>query len=437
VSEINEAEPTDDGTPVAPRRKKKPYTALTAAEQALKDYNSNDKVIRQALRMVEDTERIRRTVHTTFTSSPMAETVRALHESRTQLTQLMDSPVLQAARDLQQQSSILETGRALAAVNAQTADTIKSITEVTPAAKILIAPPPAITTLATIKPILPGSGELDALTRTHRDLTRTLTGMSDSWHKGLLDTPWAKNGQMFTLPQLPRGFDPRDILGGIDWTAMQAASRTTAELHRLLRSWQHTFQTTTDSVLAFLARSGYMAALRARNAVLHGDHEAVAEFIENWLHLKPTPWRIEAVSAALLEEGWEIEPADALTTIRIRTTDQHHVLRPVWETQLNGRKVGMLDQPIGTTSLTLGDLATDRSTEDVVLEASMHHAIEVMMGKLNPDEREVAQVYMFGNVDWLQAAEEAGQPRKFGRRVNRKLQRLGNEYTRRHGDIEL
>jgi hypothetical protein len=44
---------------------------------------------------------------------------------------------------------------------------------------------------------------------------------------------------------------------------------------------------------------------------------------------------------------------------------------------------------------------------------------------------------MLGDVDWLQAAEEAGHPREFGRRVNRKLQRQGNAYIQGHGGLEL
>src|SRR6266545_3560321 len=83
--------------------------------------------------------------------------------------------------------------------------------------------------------------------------------------------------------------------------------------------------------------SAFSAALRARAAILHGDDGLVAWFIETWLGLRVSPERIEAVSAALLEEGWDAsvpdDPAHLLTDLRRRTARQARFLRPIWETQ--------------------------------------------------------------------------------------------------------
>lgn len=110
-------------------------------------------------------------------------------------------------------------------------------------------------------------------------------------------------------------------------------------------------------VLRGLARAAFSAALRARAAILHGDDGLVAWFIETWLGLRVSPERIEAVSAALLEEGWDAsvpdDPAHLLTDLRRRTARQARFLRPIWETQLNHRTIGMLDQPVITGNGTL------------------------------------------------------------------------------------
>jgi hypothetical protein len=41
---------------------------------------------------------------------------------------------------------------------------------------------------------------------------------------------------------------------------------------------------------------------------------------------------------------------------------------------------------------------------------------------------------MVGGATWLDAA---GHSQEFSRKVNRKLTRLGNDYTLRHGGVEL
>ena len=437
MSESDEPTPSENDTPQDGQDVVAYGPAAAANAAAQRFIRSNRSAILQALTLIEAAERMQDTINATFINSPIVEIAQAMHESDARLAKLMaDSPVLETVRALErQQAKILETGQAVATVNVKTVETFRSISEISTAAELLTTRPSAIIPLNSINlPVYDGA--LDAITRTHRDLTRSLDWMNDSWHKGLLNAPWP-NVQLPTMPLSNLVRMPETALATIG-AGVNHWMSVTQNLHRLLRSWKYVSLTETNSFLAFLARSGFMAALRARDAVVHGDTEAVAEFIANWLHLKPTPERIEAVSAALLEEGWETEPSNVLKRIPILADRQRRALRPVWETQLAERKIGMLTQPIGPNGLTLGDLAIEEhSAEDIALKGALHPAIETVMDQLKPDELEVAQVYMLGDVDWLEAAQEAGHPGEFGRRVNRKLKRLGNQYTARHGRLEF
>jgi len=79
-----------------------------------------------------------------------------------------------------------------------------------------------------------------------------------------------------------------------------------AVLVDLFRSWRETAESGLG-LLRGLAGAAYRAALRARAAVVHGDDGPVAWFIETWLRMRVTPERVEAVSAALLEQGWDAD----------------------------------------------------------------------------------------------------------------------------------
>jgi hypothetical protein len=147
-------------------------------------------------------------------------------------------------------------------------------------------------------------------------------------------------------------------VSSVNLTGMSAA----ASLADLLLRWREVAESGVG-VLRGLARAAYKAALHARAAVLRGDNVPVARFIKTWLGLRVSPERIEAVSAALLEEGWDLgipdDPAYLITDLRKRTARQARVLRPIWETQLNHQTIGMLDEPVRTNNgmlLTIADL---------------------------------------------------------------------------------
>ena len=156
----------------------------------------------------------------------------------------------------------------------------------------------------------------------------------------------------------------------VNFSGMSAAIGSLADL---LQRWREVAESGVG-VLRGLARKAFKAASRARAGVLRGDDAPVAWFIEAWLGLRVSPERIEAVSAALLEEGWDAaipdDPTYLVTDLRRRTARQIRALRPIWETQLNYRTVGMLDEPTRTsngTLLTVADLVPGaQSSEDLV-----------------------------------------------------------------------
>ena len=224
----------------------------------------------------------------------------------------------------------------------------------------------------------------------------------------------------------------------VNLTGMSAA----ASLADLLLRWREVAESGVG-VLRGLARAAYQAALHARAAVLRGDDGPVAWFIRTWLDLRVSPKRIEAVSAALLEEGWDAgipdDPAYLIADLRKRTARQGRVLRPIWETQLNHRTVGMLDRPVRTSNgmlLTVADLVPGaQPTEDLVLVGEWEEQrLRRVLGRLKPDELRVTNVYaQRSELTWAEAARIAGaaDPAAVGERIRRKLKRLGAEDERR------
>jgi hypothetical protein len=224
----------------------------------------------------------------------------------------------------------------------------------------------------------------------------------------------------------------------VNFTAMSAV----ASLTDLFRRWREAAEFGLG-FLRRLARAAYKAALNARAAVLNGDEGPVAWFIENWLNLRVTPERIEAVSAALLEEGWDASvpenPAHLLTDLQSRTARQARVLKPIWETRLNHRTVGSLDHLVVTgngTLLAIADLVpAPCAVEDLALASECEeHRLHRVLARLKPDELKITNVYaQRSELTWAEAARIAGasDPAAMGERIRRKLKRLGTEDKRR------
>lgn len=280
------------------------------------------------------------------------------------------------------------------------------------------------------------------------DFLQNISRMANSWDHGLLGTrlrlaesaaALAAPHQAVVLSTAALAASRHNLLGPL--ADFAAASATTRLIH-LFRAWRETAETSLG-LLGGLARGAYLAALRARAAVLNGDDGPVAWFIEEWLVMRATPERIEAVSAALLEEGWDAgipeDPTRLLTDLRSRTVRQARVLKPIWETRLNHRTIGTLDRTVTTsdgTTLTAADLVPDpRTTEELALGAECEEQpLRLVLGRLKPFELQVTNAYARGGeLTWAEAARLAGaaDPAAAGERVRRKLKRLGAEHSRR------
>jgi hypothetical protein len=233
------------------------------------------------------------------------------------------------------------------------------------------------------------------------------------------------------------------LLGGAPIRLLTEGLMETCLLTSLFQGWRE-LADSASGVLQWLARAAYLAATRARTAVVRGEYGPVKDFIRTWLDLPATRRRVEAASAALLEEGWDtgltVDSETLLADLRRRADRQAHVLRPIWETQLNHRPVGMLGQPVstdGTTIGTIADLIPDpRTAEDLALAADWEQGRVLLqiLGRLKPEERRITEIYAGqSNLTWTQAASAAGadNPPAIGERVRRKLKRLGAEHNRR------
>ncbi|MFJ8534439.1 hypothetical protein [Streptomyces sp. NPDC093591] len=189
----------------------------------------------------------------------------------------------------------------------------------------------------------------------------------------------------------------------------------------------------------------YRAAIAAARDWLDGDKTAPARFAGQWLGMSPrnADFSAEAVATALMEDWWTTAKTwsgDAvLKEIKRRTQAARLALRPLWERQTNGETVMLLSHRIGGEDgpLTMADVVPDPagSAEEQALAALPcldDPCISVVFAGLTDDEARVATEYaMDADIDWVQAALRAEAPEHFGRRVKKKLARLGRLHRER------
>jgi hypothetical protein len=204
----------------------------------------------------------------------------------------------------------------------------------------------------------------------------------------------------------------------------------------LLRRWSALADVDTELAGA-LARAALAAAFRAREAVLHGRVDDLDHFITNWLDQQPTSWRRDAVAMVLLDGEWIPDESASvgsrvLKHIKQLTTREARNHKFLAETQLGGRRVIMLDQPVKLESGQLGVLAdklVDPSTRDgAPIDLEWDNRIDRLLRRLRPDEQHVVLALGDGAGDtWTAAAVAVGLPAEYGERVRRKCKRVRNE----------
>ncbi|MFD4975329.1 hypothetical protein [Streptomyces sp. NPDC058424] len=207
------------------------------------------------------------------------------------------------------------------------------------------------------------------------------------------------------------------------------------------------------SATHFLRSGGYanwgpndvMWALQARGAAAGRLRapEHIDWFASRVLCLRTGKRWHEAVSTALmsdwtapLENNGRIT-LDVIQALRAETRTIHKQLVPLWQRgpRSSGSRLLLLDTPLGA-DLTLYDLIRGcLSAEDLALGARPNDPrIVRVMAQLRPEEQRVALTWAHSSVStWAEAAFLAGasDPLAFGRRVRRKLKRLGARHAAR------
>ncbi|WP_328675006.1 hypothetical protein [Streptomyces sp. NBC_00343] len=106
----------------------------------------------------------------------------------------------------------------------------------------------------------------------------------------------------------------------------------------------------------------------------------------------------------------------------------HRQQQPLWERKVNGRRVSLLEAPIGD-GLTLRDLVSEQEGSDAVVvdRSADDPRLEAVLGALEPDERDVVLAWAHPGIrTWADAARHAraAGPEAFGERVRRKVRRI-------------
>ncbi len=184
-----------------------------------------------------------------------------------------------------------------------------------------------------------------------------------------------------------------------------------------------------------------IGALEAQHAAVHGWDEGVDDFSQaiGIPADKTAAWR-EAVSTALIGDWTHLVTAggDPLVVPRYLKREAqraHWQQQPLWERKVRGRRVSLLEAPIGD-GLTLRDLVSEyRSTESEIPTGGVDDPrLTSVLGALEPDERDVALAWAHPDVrTWTDAAQHAAaaRPDAFGERVRCKLKRIADRHAER------
>lgn len=192
----------------------------------------------------------------------------------------------------------------------------------------------------------------------------------------------------------------------------------------LLNGWE-----TLAGVGHRLARSGLYAALKTREAALHGDQEAVTWFARRWLGIKRiTVEVLDAVIGALLD--WNVEgDSEAIKKIRSLYKRHRKGSRLIGEIKQCGSKIESLNRPVGQRGGGEVELGLLVPGQDVVCtgnEFTDPRLVE-LFGKLDPVERQIVEARFLTadkGITWAAAAEDCGYSAAMGESVRRKVRRL-------------
>ncbi|MGW7317402.1 hypothetical protein [Streptomyces sp. NPDC054865] len=203
---------------------------------------------------------------------------------------------------------------------------------------------------------------------------------------------------------------------------------------------RHLARSSPDREVREHAQHMVAAALAARQAILESEtvdgwKPAVAEFVNRLLGIsRPNAEWLEAMSTALL--GNWCSPPDTTTPEAVGNLDElrreaqvvHRQLMPLWERKTGPGRVWAFDYLLPSGGHLHEIIDNSYRIEDEVLpwEPEQKDA-RAVFGRLKAGEQHVARAYALGGGTWEEAATEACQAEMTGRRVMRKLRRLGNQ----------
>jgi len=185
----------------------------------------------------------------------------------------------------------------------------------------------------------------------------------------------------------------------------------------------------------------YFAVLAARTDAIHGDVDAVSEFLEKWMDLPRSrrPERVQAGMDVLLDvevENFNPDTAFELLDSIEKETNRRFLRghRPLWETNLNHRQVVLMGElPILTgmsgeapeSFLPASCSAEDRAL--FVLHQTDDERILALMFGLTDRERRVLLAKMITQESWEQVAQRFHMSPAEGERTRAKFRRRAKQ----------
>lgn len=264
-------------------------------------------------------------------------------------------------------------------------------------------------------------GAFDALAASNARITEQLrAGLASSWKEALDPTAL----RLLSLQQAGIRTDLGSMLSGLagfpDWDSVSKSL----------------FETVGSAVRAAerLGKRMFAAVVKAQQAVLAGDMEAVEAFFAEWTDMPKSrrQARVFAGSEALLEVDFEQwDPADGFELIEHVESGANRLFqrgrRPLTETTLKHSPVVSLEsarETIGSDAVD-GQMPVSPSAEYRVLMMLNQFDGELAMallGGLSPVDAQIAMARGFA-VSWDDAAQLCGLPASEGERVRAKLKR--------------
>jgi hypothetical protein len=174
--------------------------------------------------------------------------------------------------------------------------------------------------------------------------------------------------------------------------------------------------------------------------------DAVREFVVRWIGLgKQTPARhaatLDAAEGVLLSACWR-EPAGTVdltlgTGLRTRVRVEARWHRPIWDNQVRGYSIDLLDRPVGRSDLgepsTLAQVVPDPRDDYAMVDGGLDagRRFQQIAPLLKPEHLRVALQQAHGDVTWQEAARRAGLPAAAGESARRRIRRVSVELQRR------